>query len=265
MPDFLDRDDAPVGWRECGAGEPVIFLHAMVTSRSGWDPQLRALGASFRCIAWDMPGYGTSAPAPDDAGMEHALARLGRFVSGTLGLSSAHFVGLSVGGMILQHLAARNPALVRSIAVLDCSPRFGFGGGGTGAEFEAWVAGELDARRIEDFSHGMVRAIVGPQATPAAIAAADQAMGRASRKGLEFATRLIARHDALDLLPAITCPTLAMAGAQDAETPPAYAREIAVRIPGANLSIIPGAGHISNLEAPEAVTARLHTFLTHGL
>ena len=50
-----DIDAAPISWRECGTGVPVVFLHAMVTSRLGWDPQMLALSDSYRCIAWDMP------------------------------------------------------------------------------------------------------------------------------------------------------------------------------------------------------------------
>lgn len=260
-----DVDGEEIGWREAGAGEPVIFLHAMVTSRSGWDLQIRALAPHFRCIAWDMPGYGKSRPLPADASMETAIKTLLHFVTGVLGYESAHFVGLSVGGMMLQHLAARHPERVRSIALLDCSPKFGFSGGSSGAEFEAWAADRLDNQPQAQFCEDMVRAIVAPDAPEAAVEAAMAAMGRASRAGLDLTTRLIARHDALELLPHIGCPTLVMAGEHDRETPPAYAWEIARRIQGANLTIIPNAGHISNLEAPEAVSARLRVFLEHGL
>ena len=252
-----DVDAAPISWRESGSGEAVIFLHSMVTSRAGWDPQLQALSADFRCIAWDMPGYGSSVAASKDAGFDAVLDTLVRFVTHTLGISRAHFVGLSVGGMILQHLAARHPDLTRSISILDSSPKFGFSGDSSGAEFLSWVQEGLNARPQARFSEDMIRAIVGPSADEAAIQIAIAAISTATRKGLEFAARLIAQHDALDLLSKITCPTLVMAGAQDAETPPAYARAIAERIAGANLSIIPDAGHISNLEAADAVTARL--------
>jgi pimeloyl-ACP methyl ester carboxylesterase len=265
MVPIKDVDGGEIGWREAGAGEPVIFLHAMVTSRSGWDPQILALAHRYRCVAWDMPGYGHSRPLLADASMETIIETLLHFVTEILGYESAHFVGLSVGGMMLQHLAVRHPERVRSIAMLDCSPKFGFGGGSSGAEFEAWASGQLDSRPQSQFCEDMVRAIVAPDVPEAAIEASLTAMGRASRAGLDLTTRLIARHDALELLPRIGCPTLVMAGEHDRETPPEYAWEIARRIPGANLTIIPNAGHISNLEAPEAVSARLRVFLEHGL
>ena len=262
---FRDIEVTPISWRECGAGEAVIFLHAMVTSSTGWDPQMQVLAADYRCIAWDMPGFGRSTPPEKDAGFDEVLQALVRFVTETLGLTKAHFVGLSVGGMILQHLAVSHPALVRSMTLLDCSPKFGFGGNSNAAEFVAWVNSQLDSESQSAFNESMIRAITAPIASRQAIQSAIAAMGRAKREGLEFAAHLIATHDALDLLPRITCPTLVMAGALDSETPPAYARAIAAGIPGANLSIIPNAGHIANLEAPEAVTDRLRVFLAHGL
>lgn len=258
-------DRTPIAWREMGQGEAVIFLHAMVTSRTGWEPQMTALSSDYRCIAWDMPGFGSSTPPENNAGFDEVLAALVAFVTGTLGIERAHFVGLSVGGMILQQFAAKHPKLVSSITMMDCSPKFGFGGGMTGGEFEALMADQLDGTSLPQFCESMIRAIVGPQAPESAIQAALGSMTRASREGLEYAARLIARHDALDQLPLIACPVLVMAGAEDGETPPAYAREIANRIPGANLSIIPNAGHIANLEAAEAVTERLRVFLTHAL
>lgn len=260
-----DNDGGAIAWRESGEGEPVIFLHAMVTSRQGWEPQMEALSSRYRCIAWDMPGYGSSAPLTDAHSQEALLNLLMRFVTHTLGYEKAHFVGLSVGGMLIQHLAALFPRHVSSIALLDCSPKFGFGGGNPGASFEAWVSGELDAGPQPRFCEDLIRAIVGRHATDAAINASLAAMLRATRPGLELAARLIARHDATERLPLIRCPALVMAGEDDRETPPEYAREIAARIRGANLSIIPGAGHISNLEAPDAVSARLRVFLDHGL
>ena len=110
---FRNMDLTPISWRECGTGEAVIFLHAMVTSSAGWDPQMQVLSVDYRCIAWDMPGFGSSTPAAKNAGFDEILQALVRFVTETLGLTKAHFVGLSVGGMMLQQLAARHPALAR--------------------------------------------------------------------------------------------------------------------------------------------------------
>lgn len=259
------RPTAPIAWRETGSGEPVVFLHAMVTSSLGWEPQIAGLSDLYRCIVWDMPGYGGTPTAAADADMADMLTLLSEFVTTTLGLRSAHFVGLSVGGMMLQHLAARHPELTRSITLIDCSPKFGFGGDSSPEAFLTWVKDSLDTQPLPEFCRNMIGSIVAPDASKAAVEASVTAMSAATRGGLELAARLIAGHDALALLGNIRCPTLVMAGEYDRETPPSYAQALAAAIPGANLSIIPGAGHIANLEAPDAVTERLRTFLTYGL
>ncbi len=262
------KSTATIAWQEAGtATNPaIIFLHAMAGSATAWAPQIEAFSKDYRCIAWDMPGFGASADAPDGADMTWTVETLRHFVTQTLGLSAAHFVGLSVGGMILQHLAAAYPDLVKSAAILDSSPKFGYGGDADPDAFANGILADLaSGTTAADFSNGMIRAIVGPDCPEQIKLDTIASMSRARINGLALTTRLIAQHDALDKLPKITCPTLAMAGAQDAETPPAYAHAIAQMVPGASATIIPTAGHIVNLENPVPVTARLRFFLDHGL
>ncbi|AKS46141.1 Pimeloyl-ACP methyl ester carboxylesterase [Octadecabacter temperatus] len=259
---------AQIAWQEAGStsNPTLIFLHAMAGSATAWAPQMDAFSSNFRCIAWDMPGFGDSADAPDGADMDWTVATLHRFVTQTLGLKSAHIVGLSVGGMILQHLAAAYPDLVDSAAILDSSPKFGYGGDSDPDAFaDPILAGFDSGTTAAQFSDGMIRAIVGPNCSEDVKLATIKSMSRARINGLALTTRLIAHHDAVDKLGDITCPTLAMAGADDAETPPAYAYAIAQMITGASATIIPNSGHIVNLENPTPVTARLRFFLEHGL
>src|SRR4051794_41737167 len=63
MSDMRDVDATPVAWREAGAGPLVVFLHGLGMTRTGFDLQLAALAPDYRCVAWDMPGYGAS-PMP---------------------------------------------------------------------------------------------------------------------------------------------------------------------------------------------------------
>lgn len=257
-----------IAWEECGTAKKgtIIFLHAMAGSATAWGPQMEALASDYRCIAWDMPGFGESADAPDNADMDWLVKTLAHFVSHTLELEKAHFVGLSVGGMILLHFAQAFPSLTQSIAILDSSPKFGFDGDADPKAFAENILADLGSGITPSaFSDGMIRAIVGPECSEDIKLAAIASMSRARLNGLALSTRLIANHDAINKLPAITCPALAMAGAQDAETPPAYAHSIASRIPNAGVTIIPNAGHIVNLENPDPVTARLQFFLNHAL
>ncbi|MEZ5924038.1 MAG: alpha/beta fold hydrolase [Hyphomicrobiaceae bacterium] len=259
---MIDRNEHPIAWREAGSGDPVLFLHAMAGSRTAWEPQLRALSGQYRCIAWDMPGFGASALPPVGAGVDTIADMLAFFARKTLMLAKAHFVGLSVGAMILMRFATRHPALCRSLTLMDTSPKFGFGGDARPEAFAEPILRALsEGVAIDQFSAGMVKAIVGPACPATVVEEATVAMARAKREGLRLTTRLIADHDGVADLPQIACPVLAMAGADDAETPPAYAEAIAGMAARGEVCIVPAAGHLANLENSAAVNESLADFL----
>lgn len=260
---LVDCDSRPIAWREAGTGMPVVFLHGMPGSRTSWDEQLAALKHRFRCIAWDMPGYGGSDPLPVHSDFPELIARLRHFVTGVLGVSKAHLVGLSLGGMIALHAAARREDFVASLCILDCSPCFGFDGN---SDPEAFVRSVLTGIResvsVEAFAAGIVSGIVGPHCARNRLDAAVRSMSRASESGLEMAARLIACHDVRDGLGVISVPSLIMTGEQDVDTPPAYGRHIANSISGGRFVPVPSAGHLANVENPDFVNSQLTAFLS---
>jgi 3-oxoadipate enol-lactonase len=235
-----DVDDAPIAWREAGEGPLVLFLHGLGATRTSWDAQLAELADDYRCVAWDLPGYGRSEPLVDlslEAAADAAAALIDR-----LG-GSAHIVGLSMGGMIGMHLALRHPTVVRSLAIVDSSPAFGM----DGTDPEEWRAARLaplDAgAQVPDFAEPVLRGIMGPNVSDEAVAAA------------------VPGHDVRARLGEITAPTLVVVGELDEETPPAYSEAIAAGIPGARLEVIAGAGHYTSFEAPDALNALLRDHL----
>ena len=98
---------------------------------------------------------------------------------------------------------------------------------------------------------------MAPAADPAAVAAAVASMLRVPEAGLMQAIAALPAHDVRERLGAIAAPTLVVVGELDGETPPAYAEALADGIPGARLAVIPGAGHYTPLEAPDALNALL--------
>ncbi len=260
MSEPRDVDAAPVAWREAGAGPLVLFLHGLGTTRTGFDPQLAALAARYRCVAWDMPGYGAS---PALAG-GLSFPKLADAVAGliaALGERQAHVAGLSMGGQIALHTALRHPGCVRSLALLDTSPAFGL----DGTDPEAWKRLRLDALDAGETPAGMaepvLRSIMAPGVAPAALAEAAASMARISAAGLRAAVEFLPTHDVRARLGEIAVPTLVLVGEHDEETPFSYAEALAAGIADARLQIIPGAGHISNLEVPEAVNIALREHL----
>ncbi len=249
-----DVDEAPVAWREAGEGVPVLFLHGLGMTRTGWDAQLLALAAGYRCVAWDVPGYGASQRL-EDFSLEAAADAAAALID-ELG-APAHVVGLSMGGMIALHLALRHPGCVRSLVLVDTSPAFGL----DGTDPDAWRAARLAlleaGAEVHEFAEQVLRGVMAPDPDPAAVASAVASMLRVPISGLMQTIAALPSHDVRAQLADIGVPTLVVVGELDEETPLAYAEALATGIPGARLEVIPGAGHLTPFEAPAALNRLL--------
>jgi pimeloyl-ACP methyl ester carboxylesterase len=252
---------AEIAWIDRGAGEPVVFLHGLGMTATGWEPQLAALSDAFRCIAWDMPGYGDS-PLPAGGLTFAVVADAVAALLDAAGVDAAHLVGLSLGGQIALHAALAHPRRVRSLALLDTSPAFGL----DGTDPDEWMALRLDPldRGVTpaEMAEPVLRSIMAPDVATAVVAAAVASMRRIDAEGLHATVRMLPSHDVRDRLGEIACPTLVVVGELDRETPPVYAEALAAAIAGARLAVIPAVGHITSMEAPAAVNRLLRDHLT---
>jgi 3-oxoadipate enol-lactonase len=246
-----------------GQGPTVLFSHGLLYSRRMWDAQIAALRGRYRCLAYDHRGQGESAKPATGLDMDNLAEDAAGLVE-SLGIPPVHFVGLSMGGFVGMRLAARRPELVRSLALLDTSagpepaknlPRY--------RRLE-WVARWIGMRPVV----GQVQAIMhGASARSDPARAADLRAWREhllalDRRAMPRAVEgVLQRESALSLLSRIRCPTLVLVGEEDTATVPARSAEIAAGVAGARLVRIPRAGHMSPIDAPEAVTAALRTFL----
>ena len=264
---MIDRDEHPIAWREAGPadGELVLFLHGLGMTRTGWDLQLADLSDRWRCVAWDMPGYGAS-PLPSEPLTFDSLADAVAGLLDTLGAASAHLVGLSFGGMHALHTARRHPDRVRSLTLVDTSPAFGLDGETTR---EGWIAARLSAidagATVADISPAVLSAISGPGFGGAHLADAIDSMNRISEAGLRAAVHLLPDHDVRADLGTITAPTLVVVGELDEETPPSYSEALATALPEVrHHEVIAGVGHLTPLEAPATFNQILRSFLSEG-
>ncbi len=250
----------PIAWIEEGAGPPVVFLHGVGGTHTAWGPQLRGLRDRFRCIAWDMPGYGDSAlvePLTFEAIADRLIGLLDR-----LDIDRADLVGLSYGGMHALHTALRHPRRVNRMVLADTSPKFGI----NGTTPEEWIAARMDlldrGLTPSDAAEGIIDGIT---ASPLAGQIRDEiigAFGRIPVDGFRASVHCLPTHDVLDRLGEITHPTRIIVGELDEETPAAYARMLADGIPGSDLHIIDGAGHLTPSEAPDRFNDLVAEFLT---
>ncbi|MFQ5556050.1 MAG: alpha/beta fold hydrolase [Acidimicrobiales bacterium] len=252
--------DGPIAWRELGSGpDTVVFLHGLGLTRTSWDQQLRALADRFRCVAWDMPGYGASDPA-----VPLTFERIADAVVellDQLGATTAHLVGLSFGGMHALHTALRHPHRVERLVLLDTSSVFGL----DGTDPDSWRR-----RRLEPLDRGLTPADIardvltsvgGPAVEGATLDRLAGSMARISPDGLRAAVECLPSHDVTNRLHEISAPTLVVVGELDRETPIRYSEALAAAIPDARLEILPRVGHLTPAEAPEEVNRLVRSHL----
>ena len=254
--------DGPLAWRETGDGEPVVFLHGLGGSRTSWEPQLTGLRSGFRCIAWDMPGYGVSDPI-----MPLTFATIADSVVRLLdnaGVDRAHLVGESFGGMHALHTALRHPQRVARLVLANTSPAFGL----DGTDPAAWRAARLaplDAGLTPaDIAADVLTSIAGPNLSNDALTMRVAGFARIPAAGLRAAVECLPAHNVLDRLAEINAPALVIAGELDAETPVAYSRVLAEGMQNAELIVLDGVGHLAVSEVPQTFNRLVRDFLSRG-
>lgn len=245
-----------------GSGTPVLLLHAFPLNSDQWEPQIESLGDRFRFIAPDLKGFGGSA-APEDRS-EYTMDNYADEAAGLLdelGIDKATVVGLSMGGYIafafLRRHGDKVAALVLADSRAEADPPEGIekrsgqqelvGNEGTAGLIEALSGALLGEPTREKKPEVVERAKALMQNPPAGFIGALEAM-----KG---------RPDSTGDLAGISVPTLIIVGENDGVTPPDASRKMHEHIAGSRLVVIPEAGHLSNIEAPEAFNGALAEFL----
>lgn len=244
-----------------GAGALVLFLHGIGGNRGSWAPQLPEFARRCRAAAWDARGYGDS----DDYDGPLDFADFARDVARVLdhfGERRAHLVGMSMGGRVARDFALRHPERVATLTLANTSPGFDALSPGDVEAFLAARRAPLEAGKApRDIAPDLARRLVGSRASPdalAAVAAGIAALRKASYlKTLEASVT----QDRAAPLERLAVPTLVVTSDEDPLYPPALAREMARRIPGAELVELAGAGHVSNLEQPAAFNRAVLDFL----
>ena len=258
------RDVAGVAYLERGDGVPILFLHGIGGAARQFDGQLRHFGAAMRAIAWDMPGYGASAPLPL-VSMDALAAELAGFIA-ALGLDRPVLVGHSLGGMIAQHLVAESPHMARALVLAQTSAAFGSRDPAWAEQFVADRLGPLDAgRTMAELAPGMVAGMVGEDADPAGVALAVDCITHTPDSTYRDTVLAMPGFDRRDALPRIAVPTLVLAGTKDPNAPAAAMQRMAERIPGARYVALEGVGHLAHLERPRAFHDALDAFFREAL
>jgi 3-oxoadipate enol-lactonase len=242
------------------SGPPVLFLHGVGGDHSAWRPQLLHFADRYRVFAWDMPGYGAS-PPPE--GMTFpALARALADLLDALKLPKVHLVGQSLGGMIAQEFAASFPDRLSSLVLVATSPAFGRADKDWQQKFLDDRIGALDrGATMAELAHANIKRIVGRDPDPLGVEIAIACTANIPVESYKQAVRMIVGFDRREALARIAVPTLAIAGEVDTVAPAPMMEKMAAQIAGAKFVRVAKAGHLANLEQPDAFNETLGAFL----
>lgn len=256
------RKHSPAHWVEAGSGPPVVLLHGLGGDIGFWAAERVAWTARFRLILIDLRGHGATPASPGG----HSIDDLADDVVAVLdaaGIEAAHVVGFSMGGLVAQSLAVRHPGrvarlvLASTYAVMNPQARL-------------FLDAVLDTYERSQDPAQMYRlifpwlfsvAFLTDPAHGALLAGGDVDLDGQSLADWRAAYLAQRRFDGRAQLGRIAAPALVIAGREDRLVDLADARALADGVPGGELAVLTGAGHLVNVEQPDAFRASVETFL----
>jgi pimeloyl-ACP methyl ester carboxylesterase len=257
---------AELSYLDRGKGLPVLLVHGFPLDHTMWNAQIEALSDRCRIIAPDLRGFGQSSLGDADP---HVGVSMERYADDLVELLDALAIdepivlaGFSMGGYVAWQFVRHHARRLR--ALMQCDTK-------AVADTDEARAGRIKmAEQISEWGSARVAEMMGPKllarksfdSKPDVVAAVRRVVETTSPAAIAAAQRgMAARPDMTELLSRILVPTLVLVGQEDVISPRAEMRSIAAAIPNAQFVEIPGAGHMTTMENPEAVNAALRSFL----
>jgi 3-oxoadipate enol-lactonase len=239
----------------------IVFLHGIGGAARGWTGQLRHFGRDRRALAWDMPGYGGSAPLPE-VSIRTLAAALRDFLD-AVGAGRPVLVGHSIGGMVVQQLLAERPDGARAVVLAQTSPAFGRPDGDWQRDFIAARLGPLDrGETMRGLAPRLVAELVGDAPDPEGLALARACMAAVPEASYRAMMMALMGFDLRSALPRLAVPALVLAGSRDTNAPAPMMARMAEKIPGGTYVCLDGAGHLAPLERPREFNDAIDAFLS---
>ena len=232
----------------------VLMVHSLGCDHRVWDAVADRLPT--RVASHDIRGHGLSAATPGATIERHARDALA--LLDALGAERAVLCGLSIGGMIAMQAALAAPGRVAGLVLADTAARIG-----SPERYEARAA-RVREGGIATIAEEQVERWFAPgfrDREPARVAALRAMLERQPPEGYLAAVEALASSDLGRRPAAIACPTLCLVGSEDRSTPPEQVAALAELIPGAELAVIEGVGHLPPVEAPEETAAQVGRLL----
>ena len=248
-----------ISYERAGSGPPLVLLHGFIVDRRMWRRQVDDLSNDFDVIAWDIPGSGESADPPEEFSMPQFADCLADLMDHAE-ITAAHLLGLSWGGTLALAFHERFPARVRSLILADTYAGWT---GSLGAEAAAQRLNRClqESRRPpDDWVPQLVPEVFSPNAPRALVDEIRAIMWDFHPVGFRAMSRAV-HPDFSDALAVVDVPTLLIWGQDDSRSPLACGEKMREQVSGAQLVVIPQAGHLSNMEQPERFNAEVRKFL----
>src|SRR6266852_466474 len=259
--DQIEVEGIRIAYRRTGDGPPLVLLHGFFADSRVWRRQIGDLSDEFDLIAWDTPGCGRSSDLPNTFRMPDYARCLSAFIE-ALQLERPHVLGLSFGSTLALELYRQQPQVCRALVLASA--------------YAGW-SGSLSAEVVEQ---RLQKTILDLDLPPAAVVnvynvpgllteSASQAlvdenaaiMSDFHPAGMKAMTHALAEADLRAMLPLIDVPTLLLYGDKDVRSPLKVGQDLHSQIPGSRLVVLPGVGHLSNVEAPDRFNAEVRKFL----
>jgi pimeloyl-ACP methyl ester carboxylesterase len=258
--DYIEVDGLRIGFELRGLGQPLVLLHGLPGDARIWRRQLDDLADEFMVVAWDAPGCGQSSDPDGPFGSNEVARHLARLVD-LLGLERPHVVGLSWGSGVALELYRIAPTVPRSLVLAS-----GYAGW-AGSLPANVVAQRLDAyltaartprqEAVRSWGPGFFSPAVPPDLVEEMLVISSDFHPNA----LAALARSFAETDLREVLPSIQVPTLVLHGDADTRSPLGVGEALQAAIPGSQLVVLRGVGHVSNIEAPQTFNAEVRRFL----
>jgi len=253
-----------ITFERVGEGPPLVLLHGILGDSRVWRRQLDELQDEFTVVAWDAPGCGRSSDPPETFRLPEYADCLAGFVD-ALDLGRPHVLGLSLGGVLALELYRRHPTLPMTLVLA--------------AAYAGW-AGSLPAEVVEQrlaqglreadlppdrWVPGWIPGLLTESAPPEMVDEVVAMMSEFHPAGYRAMAYAMAEADLRDVLPLIDVPTLLLWGDADRRSPLSVGENLQAKIPASRLVVLPGVGHLSNVEAAAQFDAQVRTFLRSNL
>jgi len=251
----VDANGETLSYVRAGSGQPLVLVHSLGTASWLWAAQIDYWSKHFDVIAFDVRGHGASS-RNGPVSMRNVAADL-RAALPLLGVTLAHFIGISMGGLILARLHELEPALFRSMVIADSFHTQGE----AGHQRLAMLNEKLTGLSMPDYGRIYADETILPATSRDIHARLAESIGKTGKDGYLETIVSIFTEDVSAPLRMIKVPVLVVAGEKDNRTPPALSEAIAGLVEGAEYRVIPAAAHLANLDNPAGFHAAIDPFL----